>query len=155
MAIKFIIPDEEPIDPGEEKRTAQITRGVRRLFLDMGFAPLCELTLITGRRVDVAGLSKSGELIVAEVKSSIPDFKSDRKWTEYLPHCDRFFFAVNKDFPTELIPQDVGLIIADGYGGTVMRESPTLKLAPARRKSLTLKFARVAAERLSHTLDEA
>jgi len=155
MAIKFINPDEEPEAPGEEKRTAQITRGVRRLFLDMGYAPLCELTLITGRRVDVAGLNKKGELIVAEVKSSIPDFKSDHKWTEYLPHCDRFFFAVNKDFPTELIPQDVGLIIADGYGGTVMRESPTLKLAPARRKSLTLKFARVAAERLSYTLDES
>jgi len=155
MAIKFINPDEEPEALGEEKRTAQITRGVRRLFLDMGYAPLCELTLITGRRVDVAGLNKKGELIVAEVKSSIPDFKSDHKWTEYLPHCDRFFFAVNKDFPTELIPQDVGLIIADGYGGTVMRESPTLKLAPARRKSLTLKFARVAAERLSYTLDES
>ncbi len=154
MAIKFINPGEEPEDPDEESRTAEITRGVRRLFLDMGFAPLCELTLITGRRVDVAGLNKKGELIVAEVKSSIPDFKSDHKWTEYLAHCDRFFFAVNRDFPNELIPNEVGLIIADGYGGTVMRESPTLKLAPARRKSLTLKFARVAAERLSYSLDE-
>jgi len=153
MAIKFINPDKEPEVIIDDSKTAEITRGVRRLFLDMGYAPLCELTLITGRRVDVAGLNKKGELIVAEVKSSIPDFKSDHKWTEYLPHCDRFFFAVNKDFPNELIPEDVGLIIADGYGGTVMRESPSLKLAPARRKSLTLKFARVAAQRLTYMLD--
>jgi hypothetical protein len=154
MAIKFINTGEETESALEESRTAEITRGVRRMFLDLGFAPLCELTLITGRRVDVAGLNRQGELIVAEVKSSIPDFKSDRKWTEYLDHCDRFFFAVNRDFPTDLIPDDVGLIIADGYGGTIMRESPTLKLSPARRKNLTLKFARVAAERLTGHLDD-
>jgi hypothetical protein len=155
MAIKFINTDETELSDEDESRTAEITRGVRRLFLDLGFAPLCELTLITGRRVDVAGLNKKGELIVAEVKSSIPDFRSDQKWTEYLDHCDRFFFAVNRDFPTEIIPEEVGLIIADGYGGTIVRESPTLKLAPARRKNLTLKFARVAAERLTGYMDES
>ncbi len=150
MAIRYITPD-EPDDPEEESsRTALITAGTCRLFLDLGFAPLTELTLITGRRVDVAGLNKKGELIVAEVKSSVPDFRSDNKWTEYLDHCDRYYFSVNQEFPAELIPQDVGLIIADGYGGTVVRESPTLKLAPARRKNLTLKFARVAAERLTN-----
>jgi hypothetical protein len=154
MAIKFINTGEEEPLTDEESRTAEITRGVRRLYRDLGFAPLCELTLITGRRVDVAGLNKQGELIVAEVKSSIPDFRSDNKWAEYLDHCDRFFFAVNRDFPTELIPQEVGLIIADGYGGTIVRESPRLKLSPARRKNLTLKFARVAAERLTGYMDD-
>ncbi len=149
MAIKFINTGEDDNEPEETSRTAEITRGVCRLFLDLGFSPLCELTLITGRRVDVAGLNKQGQLIVAEVKSSVADFRSDHKWTEYLGHCDRFFFAVNRDFPSGLIPQDVGLIIADGYGGSILRESPTLKLAAARRKALTLKFARVAAERLS------
>lgn len=152
MAIRYITPDapEEEPPEGFDSKTSEITNGTCRLFVDMGLAPITELTLITGRRVDVAGLSTKGELVVAEVKSSIPDFRSDNKWTEYLDHCDRFYFSVNKDFPKELIPVEVGLIIADGYGGVIARESPTLKLAPARRKHLTLKFARVAAQRLTY-----
>ena len=50
-------------------------------------------------------------------------------------------------FPAEMLPEQTGLIIADGFGGAVVRESPVAKLAPARRKALTLKFARNAAER--------
>ena len=34
-----------------------------------------------------------------EIKSSLEDFRTDRKWRDYLDYCDSFFFAVAEDFP--------------------------------------------------------
>ena len=109
---------------------------------------LNEFTLRSGRRVDVIGLSAKGELIVVEIKSSLEDFRSDRKWTEYLDYCDRFFFAVPDFFPKNILPEDTGLIIADAFSAAVFREAPKLALNAARRRSLHLNFARTAAKRL-------
>ena len=55
---------------------------------------------------------------------------------------------MDSDFPTELLPDDTGLIIADAYSAEIIRMGPEDKLAPARRKALTLRFARHAAQRL-------
>lgn len=128
--------------------TAEITRGVLRLMEDRGCAGITEMTLANGRRADVAAIGKGGEIEIVEVKSSVPDFRSDGKWHEYAPFCDRFYFAVAASFPSDLIPGHCGLIIADGFGGAVIREPATLKLAAARRKAMTLRFARLAAMRL-------
>ncbi len=133
--------------------TLSVTRGVCRLFLDLGFSPVCEVSLPTGRRVDVAGLGKGGEIIVAEVKSGPEDFKADQKWTDYPDFCDRFFFAVGPRFPVELVPEDQGLIIADRHGGAVIREAPGVPLHASRRKAMTLRLARIAAERLARIAD--
>lgn len=132
----------------EHVSTADITRGVLRLMDDRGFAGITEMTLANGRRADVAAISKAGEIEIVEVKSSVPDFRSDGKWHEYEPFCDRFYFAVSAGFPSDLIPAWCGLIIADGFGGAVIREPGTHKLAAARRKAMTLRFARMAAMRL-------
>ena len=94
------------------------------------------------------------EKYAAECKSGLPDFTSDQKWHNYLEWCDRFLFAVDKDFPIEILPQEHGLIIADAYGGELLRQSTTEhKMPPARRKSLTLSFARQAAKRLQSHID--
>ncbi|MBL4539423.1 MAG: MmcB family DNA repair protein, partial [Oceanicaulis sp.] len=91
--------------------------------------------------------AEPGEMVIVEVKSGVQDFRTDEKWPDYFAWCDRFYFAVSDRFPAEMLPEQTGLIIADGFGGAVVRESPVAKLAPARRKALTLKFARNAAER--------
>ena len=52
-----------------------------------------------------------------------------------------------------LIPADTGLIVADRYGGELVRHPVEMRLAPARRKAMTLAFARLAAARLSRTID--
>ena len=71
-----------------------------------------------------------------------------------MPFCDRFYFAVGHDFPKELIPDEVGLIVADAFGGAVLRDPEVVKLAAARRKAVTLRFARKSAQRLyKATLD--
>ena len=108
---------------------------------------LLEVGLPNGRRADVMALGRRGDIIICEVKSGLDDYRVDRKWGEYGPFCDAFFFAVAPEFPDGVLPDEPGLIVADGFGGAVVREAPSTPLAPARRKALTLAFARLAALR--------
>ena len=128
--------------------TLSVTRGAARLLVSMGYAPLLEVCLPNGRRADVMAVGKKGDIIICEVKSGVDDYRVDRKWPEYAPFCDAFFFAVAPEFPEGVLPQEPGLIIADAFGGAVVRDAPVLALAPARRKALTLAFARLGAMRL-------
>jgi hypothetical protein len=130
-----------------------LARGVGRALAQLGYATLLEMSLANGRRADVMGLGRGGELVIVEVKSSLQDFRSDAKWREYRAYCDRFYFAVAEGFPREAIPEDCGLIVADGFGGAVSREAPVMALAAARRKAVTLRFALVSSERLRRLLD--
>jgi hypothetical protein len=127
--------------------TAAVTRGAARLLVDLGYAPLAEVTLPNGRRADLMALGRKGEIFIVEVKSSLEDFRTDQKWHEYQPYCDAFAFAVAPEFPREILPEEPGMIVADGFGGAVLREAVAVPLAGARRKALTLAFARLAALR--------
>lgn len=125
-----------------------LARGVSRHMRMLGFATVEEFVPVRGLRIDVMALGPKGEFWVIECKSSRADFQADRKWEGYLEYADRYFWAVHSDFPDELLPEETGLIIADEYDAEVIRMGPENKLAPARRKKLTLKFARDAATRL-------
>lgn len=127
--------------------TAAVTRGAARLLAALGYAPLAEVTLPNGRRADLMALGPKGQIFIVEVKSGLDDFRTDGKWPEYRPYCDAFAFAVAPEFPRELLPEQPGLIVADGFGGAILREAPVEALAGARRKALTLAFARLAALR--------
>ena len=135
-------------DPVPNGRAAEIVRGVQRMFAELGLASLTEVTLASGRRADVMAVGAKGEIVIVEVKSCLQDFRTDAKWPEYAPYCDRFYFAVDCDFPKERIPEEVGLMVCDGFGGAVLRESGVTPLSGARRKAVTLSFARLAAARL-------
>lgn len=128
--------------------TVQLARGVTRVLWDHGLASILEVPLANGRRADVMGLTAQGEIWIVETKSCVEDFTVDQKWPDYLEYCDRFLFGVTEAFPRQLIPDSVGLIVADGFGGAILRESPLNPLAGARRKAVTLLFARIAAQRL-------
>lgn len=127
--------------------TLAVTRGAARLMVDMGYAPLLEVGLPNGRRADVMALGPRGDVVICEVKSGLEDYRCDQKWREYGPFCDAFYFAVAPEFPQDLIGEDCGLIVADGFGGAVLREAPVVPLAPARRKALTVAFGRLGAMR--------
>jgi hypothetical protein len=86
---------------------------------------------------------------------AVGDLKQDIKWPEYLEFCELFYFAIPPDFPDELVPSDTGLIVADRYGGAIVRPSPVASLHASRRKAVTLSFAKVAAERLNFALEFA
>lgn len=124
-----------------------LARGVCRHLLYLDFVSVEELIPTPGLRVDVMAMGPKGEIWVVECKSSRADFTSDRKWQGYLPWCDRFFWAVDSDFPVDLLPDDTGLILADGYDAEILRMPAEDRLAPARRKVIVQKFARHAALR--------
>jgi hypothetical protein len=140
-------------DFGRPATTALVARGACRHLRALGFGVVAELGLASGRRADLACLGPKGEFWIVEVKSSIEDFRTDRKWPDYRLHCDRLLFAVAPDFPTALLPEDAGLLIADSYGAVLVREGLHHPLTGATRKSMLVRFGLVAALRL-HSLND-
>ncbi|MEM8793528.1 MAG: MmcB family DNA repair protein [Pseudomonadota bacterium] len=139
----------------DEKPGVRLARGVCRELMDMGLSPLTEFPTKAGLRMDICALDMGGEVWCIEVKSSRADFQSDHKWQGYLDWCDRFFFAVPEGFPDELLPLEHGLIRADAYGAEILRPAPSAPLNAARRKTITLRYARLAAQRLAQASDGA
>lgn len=130
-----------------------LARGVCRALEQLGYASLLEFPLANGRRADVLALGKSGDLLIVEIKSSVADFRADQKWARYREFADRLYFAVPNEFPAVLIPEECGLIVADGFGAAVLRHGLATPLAPPRRRAVTLRFALAAATRLRRHLD--
>jgi len=130
-----------------------VARGVNRLLIQEGYSPILEFTLANGRRLDVAALGADGTIVGVEIKVAVADLKGDQKWPEYLEFCELFYFAVPPEFPDELVPPGTGLIVADRYGGAIVRPAAHTPLHASRRKAVTISFAKTAAERLSRTLD--
>ena len=136
-------PDTQELQPGQ-----RLARGVCRHLLSHDFVSVEEFVPERGKRLDVIAVGPRGEIWVIECKSSRVDYQSDRKWQGYLEWCDRYFWAVDQDFPTDLLPEGTGLIIADAYSAEIIRMGPEHKLAGARRGVLMRKIARDAARRL-------
>ena len=132
---------------------SDVARGVSRLLLAEGLSPIVEFSLPNRRRLDVAALAADGTIAGVEIKVSAADFACDAKWPDYLAFCDLFYFAVPPDFPESVLPDSAGLIVADRFGGAILRQAPRVALHPSRRHALTLNFARVASERLARALD--
>ena len=142
--------DKDPLVDGRQSERAMIVRrGVQRLLVEMGAAVLPELSLVSGRRADLIAVARNGDIWIIEIKTSIEDFRVDRKWPEYRLHCDRFFFATHPQVPAEIFPVDAGFILSDGYGAEILREAPEHRLAAPTRKALTLRIARTGAARLT------
>lgn len=148
-------PDPDPLSVLDLQPGQVLARGVCRHLLGHDFACLEEFTPERGKRVDVMALGPKGEIWVIECKSSRADFASDSKWAGYLDWCDRYFWAVDAAFPTELLPDGTGLIVADAYDAEILRMAPETRLAPARRTALIRRFARHAALRLQALRDPA
>ena len=144
-------PADAPTD--DQPDAADIARGSVRLLDTMGFRALTEMRLASGRRVDAIGLDGRGRFAIVEVKSSLADLRADEKWPEYLPYCDWYYFAVAPDFRLDALPGNTGIIIADRYGGEVVRPSSLATMAGAIRRRQTLLFAHTASARLSRLLE--
>ena len=142
-----------PKDGRQSAQASDICRGVARLLRMHAMAAVAEVSLANGRRADLAAVGAGGEIWIVEIKSSIEDFRTDGKWPEYRDFCDRLFFAVAPAFPRDILPADTGIIVADRYGGEIVRDAPEHKLAGARRKAMTLRLVHTAAWRLQAAID--
>lgn len=137
------------------QRTLAVTRSAMRYCLASAWSPLAEVPLPDGRRADILALRPDGGFVIIEVKSCARDFLSDGKWQDYRAFSDELHFAVDLDFPQELLPGDVGLLVCDGYEAAALRVAPAHPLAPARRRALLHRFASLAATRLATLGDPA
>ena len=141
------------IDGRQSETALAIARGARRLLRALGYSTLTELPLGDGRRADIVAVGADGAILIVEIKSSIADFRADRKWRDYAAHCDRLYFAISDDTPVDIMPEEAGLILADRFGAAILREPEPRVLAPATRRAVLLRFACAAADRLHRLVD--
>lgn len=142
-----------PLDGRQSENARAIQRGAMRYLAALGLTGVPELSLASGRRADIAALDARGEIWIVEIKSSVADFRTDRKWHEYRAFCDRLFFAVAPDFPVGILPEDTGLLLADAFGAALVREAPRHPVAANVRRAMTLHMARTASLRLQGAMD--
>ena len=135
------------------KNLNRIARGVMRHFSQIGLSSLSEFSPARGLRVDIITLGMANEIWIVECKSCQSDFKSDKKWQNYLDWCDRYFWAVDANFPIDILPPDTGVIIADAYDASILREAPLNKLSAARQKKIIKSIAKSACNRLLTNTD--
>jgi hypothetical protein len=160
-SVGLALPDDTSYDPAlimiasaaELTGAVLLARGVCRTLEQLGYVSLVEFPLANGRRADILALGKTGDLMIVEIKSSVADFRADRKWSTYRDFSDRLYFAVPNDFPRALIPDECGLMVADSFSAVVLRDGSTMRLDASRRRALTMRFARLAATRLRRLLD--
>ena len=133
---------------------SDIKRGICRHMRNLNYSVLVEFRLKSKRRVDVMGLNRNGKFAIVEIKSSVNDFRSDKKWRDYRPFADQLYFAVANGFPIEILPKDCGIVIADAYHACILKEAPIVSMNGMRKKNQHILFARTAANRLHNIIDE-
>ena len=141
------------IDGRQSEAALAIARGARRLLRALGYSTVTELPLSDGRRADIVAIAPDGAVLIVEIKSSVADFRADRKWRDYAAHCDRLYFAISEATPAEMMPAEAGLILADRFGAAILRDPEPRAMAPAARRALLLRFACAAADRLHRLAD--
>lgn len=130
-----------------------VARGISRLFARNDIWCLPEMPLRNGRRADLMGIDAKGQVIIVEIKVARGDLMGDGKWTDYLDHCDRFFWGLASHLDRACMeseafrPDQCGLIVADGYDAEILRPAPLMPLAAARRKVEVERLARAALRR--------
>lgn len=151
-----------PIPDSADLKAAQaVARGICRLFARNDIWCLSEMPLRSNRRADLMGIDAKGHLVIVEIKVSRADLLGDGKWTDYLDHCDRFYWGLAPHLDracmeeAAFLPQRCGLIVADGYDAEILRPAATVPLAAARRKTETERLARTALRRQLGMVDPA
>lgn len=145
--------------PGSPLCAADVARGVTRLLLRHDLVAMAEVPLDGGRRADLMAIDARGQLVIVEIKVARADLLGDGKWTDYLAHCDRFYWAVPAGFDASpldggaFLPERTGIIVADRYDAAIVREAQTMMLPAPTRRRCTLAFGRRAARRLIAATD--
>ena len=130
--------------------TRRITDAIARSYYGKGDGVLREFRLKVRRRVDLIAMTNKGLITIIEIKSSPEDFRSDKKWGEYIEWADRFYFGVGDNFPIDILPKEHGIIITDGFDCHKARPSPVNKLNGSRRNTLVRNMAKASMRRIEH-----
>ena len=128
--------------------TQRITNAIARSYYGQGDGVLREFKLRNRRRVDLVIINEKGWITIIEIKSSPEDFRSDRKWGEYINWADQFYFGVAHNFPIDILPKEHGIITTDGFDVYEAQPSPVHKLNGSRRNNLMRKMAKASMRRM-------
>ena len=130
--------------------TKRITDAIARSYYEQGNGVLREFKLRIKRRVDLVTINDKGWITIIEIKSSVADFRNDKKWNEYIEWADQFYFGVAHNFPIEILPKEHGIITTDGFDMHEAQPSPVQKLDGSRRKTLFRKLAKASMRRIEY-----
>jgi len=146
-------------ESGDPVTARHVARGIARLFARNDIWCLAEMPLRSGRRADLMGVDAKGHVIIVEIKVSRADLMGDGKWTDYLDHCDRFFWGLAPGLDRTCMegeafrPDQCGLIVGDGYDAEILRPAVLAPLSAARRKAEVERLARTALRRQAVAAD--
>ncbi len=111
-------------------------------FLKKGYSNHLELGLCPRGRLrgDVVSINLKGFIIVSEVKSSKSDFLTDKKWHQYLVHCNQLYFIFLPEV-YEQIKEELGPKIKEHGTGVLVLDKHTgyLRCAVSAKKRLIKK----------------
>lgn len=77
-------------------------------------------------RADLIAANMGLYIVIVEVKSSVADFRADKKWHKYQAFCNKFYFAMSIDVFEKVgdkIPKGVGIFIIYPSGHTHIKRS--------------------------------
>ncbi len=96
----------------------QIKQAVTRYWIKKLWVVHSEVGLCKGGRLraDLLAISMGAHLVVVEVKSSVADFRADKKVLSYIPFSDRLYFAFSDVVYAKvrhLVPKGVGVFVVN------------------------------------------
>ncbi|QDH83400.1 hypothetical protein [Achromobacter phage Motura] len=82
-------------------------------------------------RADILAMSMSQEIIVVEIKSSVADFRSDKKMHLYLDYCNKAYLACSLE-----VYKKIKADIHPGFGVMIIGEKSVRVIKNAKRRDM-------------------
>lgn len=96
-------------------------------------------------RADVVASNMGAYVVIVEVKSSVADFRSDKKWTNYQEFSNKLYFALSPEVYEKVrdkIPKGVGIFLVYESGhAKIKQRAKHREIDPAIRLNLMTRLA--------------
>ena len=94
----------------------QIKQLITKYWTKKRWAVHAEVGLCKGGRLraDLVAISMGSQIAIIEVKSSVADFKNDKKVLGYAAYCDTLYFAMSSEVYQKvkhLVPSSIGVFV--------------------------------------------
>jgi hypothetical protein len=114
----------------------------RKLWLTASEVGLCK----HGRlRADLIASNMGSYIVIVEVKSSVADFRTDKKWHKYAQFCNKFLFAMSVEVYDKVktsIPKGVGVFLVYPSGHVkIKNRAKHAEIDPAIRLNIMTRLA--------------
>lgn len=94
-------------------------------------------------RADVLALNMGGGINIIEVKSSVADFRSDKKMGAYMKFCDQLYLACAHDVYAKIkdkVLPGIGVILVDGSACWVVKRASKRKVHAKTRLNIAVRM---------------